>query len=421
MATKDIALSKLASTEEVISPPPMLAEVLSSVFQEENALSGEAQPPNPNITMRMLRVADLSSIAAGVHDAEYGLDYSAAKSLVLSLSIYNQLVDRGFTQDPEFNAKWRRLLEIANAAQNIAALYDPSLIERAYIAGLLHDFGRICLHRYFPEEAKMAKNIISEHCDVICAERAVFGTDHQEVGHLVAVKWNMPEQLTEIIGNHHAEPKDIGALSPLTRIIVMAGNLTLIRQKTIGSVKRDPSKMDVIMSAARSLGVKAGQLAKAYSILPKHCLYTADPDDDRPQTLDCLAKMNDELFGIYVELGQMFKERQELSKRLLMESKEEGRLESLKTAVSTLSHYINNAIMGISGKGDILRMLYDRGEKEAMIEQIPDTIRAIDKNVKKISVILQELSSIIDLNATKRFKDSRAIDIDESLKARLES
>ena len=77
--------------------------------------------------------------------------------------------------------------------------------------------------------------------------------------------------------------------------------------------------------------------------------------------------------------------------------------------------------MGISGNGEILRMLYDQGGKDAIMEQIPNTIRAIDKNVKKISLILQELSSIIDLNKTKRFKDSEAIDIDASLKARLES
>ena len=145
-------LSTLATTEEVISPPPMLAMVLETVFKQggvpkDTKLSNQA---NPNITTRMLRVADFSSIAAASSDGHTNLDYGAAKSLVLSLSIYNQLVDRGFTEDKQFLIKWQRFLEVANASQYIASLLDPALIEQAYIAGLLHDFGRICLHRVFP-------------------------------------------------------------------------------------------------------------------------------------------------------------------------------------------------------------------------------------------------------------------------------
>ena len=97
-------LSTLATTEEVISPPPMLAMVLETVFKQggvpkDTKLSNQA---NPNITTRMLRVADFSSIAAASSDGHTNLDYGAAKSLVLSLSIYNQLVDRGFTEDKQF-------------------------------------------------------------------------------------------------------------------------------------------------------------------------------------------------------------------------------------------------------------------------------------------------------------------------------
>jgi hypothetical protein len=165
MAIEHEVLSTLASIPEVISPPPMLSMVLSSVFTETKCPAQEQEPEtfNPNITIRMLRAADLSSMAAPETSDNKNSDYSAAKSLVLSLSIYNQLVDRGFTQDSHFKMKWQRFLEIANASQHIASLYNPALVEKAYIAGLLHDFGRICLHRYFPEEAALALSCMSSN------------------------------------------------------------------------------------------------------------------------------------------------------------------------------------------------------------------------------------------------------------------
>ncbi|HBC47192.1 MAG TPA: hypothetical protein DCZ43_09115, partial [candidate division Zixibacteria bacterium] len=80
-------LSTLATTEEVISPPPMLAMVLETVFKQTDGprVTQLSKQSNPNITTRMLRIADFSSIAAPSSGNPKKSDYGAAKSLVLSL------------------------------------------------------------------------------------------------------------------------------------------------------------------------------------------------------------------------------------------------------------------------------------------------------------------------------------------------
>jgi signal transduction histidine kinase len=423
MNIKDRIFSILGSTEEVVSPPKMLAMVLASVFGDGESFD-ENKPSktfDPNITLRMLRVADLSSIAAPASFGHGNSDYSAAKSLVLSLSIYNQLVDRGFAQDRHFKMKWQRFLEVANASQYIASLYEPSLVEKAYIAGLMHDFGRICLHRYFPEEAALAQSMISDGTDILSAEKAVFGTDHQEIGQLVSIKWGMPPKLTEVISNHHPNQESIVHLPLLTRIIILADNLLFIKHLNLETLRGDQSRLNLVKACADSLGIEITQLDRIYSVLPKHFLYASDSSADKSGVWRSLAKMNDELFSLYDELGHMVKERQELSRRMLQESRDEGTLESLKMAFSTLSHYINNSIMSISGKGEFLQMLYDKNDKDGVFERIPDMTRTIMKTVRKISIILEELSSIMDLDKARHFKDSKAIDIDSALKARLDS
>jgi hypothetical protein len=46
-------------------------------------------------------------------------------------------------------------------------------------------------------------------------------------------------------------------------------------------------------------------------------------------------------------IENLFKERQELSRKLLNEERAKGALESRNIALATLSHYLNNAVMAI--------------------------------------------------------------------------
>ena len=355
----------------------MLAMVLATVFNKNMEATDKQLPKafNPNITIRMLRAATNSSITTPESSGNGRSDYDAAKSLVLSLSIYNQLVDRGFTSDRQFNMRWQRFLEVANASQYIASLYNVELIEKAYIAGLLHDFGRICLHRYFPEEASLAQAMASDGMDVLEAERSVYDTDHQEIGHLVAAKWGMPQLLTEVIKNHHPRNEDnVPDLPILTRIIILADNLLSLRQINIETLRNDPSRLKHVEICSRSLGINMKELDQIFSVMPKHFLYDVSLECDPSEGLKRLSMMNDQLFNIYIELGRIFKERQELSRRLLEESRTEATLDSLRMAMATLSHYINNSIMSISGQGEFLQLLYDNGDRERAFEQIPEKI-----------------------------------------------
>lgn len=424
MTIQNKVLSTLSSLEAVTSPPPMLAMVLATVFNRDTEADDNQLPKafNPNITVRMLRAANISSVTSQGSSAPGKSGYDSAKSLVLSLSIYNQLVDRGFTNDRQFNMMWQRLLEVANASQHIASIYNVELIEKAYIAGLLHDFGRICLHRYFPEEASLAQSMAANGMDVLEAERSVYDTDHQEIGYLAAVNWDMPDLLTEVIKNHHpGSEDDIRDLPILTKIIILADNLLSLRQVNIETLRKDPSRLKYIEICGRSLGIDVKELEQIFSVMPKHFLYDVNLESDPSEGLKRLSMMNDQLFNLYIEMGKMFRERHELSCRLLEESRSEATLDSLRMAMATLSHYINNSIMSISGQGEFLQLLYDNGDKERAFERIPEMTHAVIKTVRKVSVILDELSKISDLKKIKYFEDSIAIDIDNEIKARLDN
>ena len=73
-----------------------------------------------------------------------------------------------------------------------------------FVAGLLHDIGRVVYAQYDPTRyAELRK--ISEDNDISMfeAEQEVTGADHTIIGSMLVSKWQFPEPLVACIGEHH--------------------------------------------------------------------------------------------------------------------------------------------------------------------------------------------------------------------------
>jgi HD-like signal output (HDOD) protein len=49
-------------------------------------------------------------------------------------------------------------------------------------------------------------------------ERAIYGTDHEELGYILSVKWQFPEEFSEVIRHHH-DGKVIDKHEPLLKLV----------------------------------------------------------------------------------------------------------------------------------------------------------------------------------------------------------
>lgn len=113
--------------------------------------------------------------------------------------------------------------------------------ERFFLAGLLHDLGRIVLYNKTPREMTYALELsLFERIPLWKAEKRVFGFDHSAVCKELLEEWNIPESIRKLCDWHHS-PLDENA--PEEAVFIHAADYIAngLRIGTSGSLYLTPA------------------------------------------------------------------------------------------------------------------------------------------------------------------------------------
>ena len=81
----------------------------------------------------------------------------------------------------------------------------PGLAEEAFLAGLMHDIGKLVLNLRVPERFdEIVQVVYNESRPFHVTEAELLGFDHTHVGALLVNKWKLSPLLEEAILNHHS-------------------------------------------------------------------------------------------------------------------------------------------------------------------------------------------------------------------------
>ena len=247
MTQPNLQLSADLVAAKINSLPPLPAivlELLSSIDDEDCNVDQitEKISHDQALVARLLRIANspfygLQSKVDSVQDAVVVLGLRQVRMLAIALSTassLNLIKVPGFS----FRAFWDHSLLAAIGARALAhQLKLPE--ENAFAAGLLHDVGRLALASCFPEHAAAVMRYLQQHdVDIPEAEFTILGTDHTQIGAMLAKRWGFPDTLCGAIADHHTP--DHAERRSLTSLVHVADALSHALDLTDSSLERVP-------------------------------------------------------------------------------------------------------------------------------------------------------------------------------------
>ena len=183
-------VQRLAS---MIGRPTVSTEEIGSLIEKDQVLAA-----------KVLRLANspfygFPSRIGSVPHAVIVLGLNVVKGLTLCASALSIMKDAGMDQ------LWRHSLGVAITANLLATRLEIKNHEELFVAGLLHDIGKVVLYVKWPEVGAGIKE--AQRADgkrsLFDAEQDVTGLSHADIGGCLANAWHLPIMLREPILYHH--------------------------------------------------------------------------------------------------------------------------------------------------------------------------------------------------------------------------
>ena len=233
VSTKDPyhPLNRLKRTGNLPVIPQLLIQLIDLCHQPEIDLQAVAGLIKRDAAMaaKVLQLCNSAFIGArsaftNVEQAVIYLGADTVKNLAISVSVqqvFHRVETNGLLNMDLF---WYHSCQNAILARRIAETVagpDPS---EAYLAGLLHDIGKLLLWMAFPGKYAplLLKEIRGHDGRLSFLEQEKLHINHCQAGSWLIEEWGLPPMIADAIRYHHHPVNEVARALPLTRIIYLA-------------------------------------------------------------------------------------------------------------------------------------------------------------------------------------------------------
>jgi HD-like signal output (HDOD) protein/signal transduction histidine kinase len=205
------------------------------------------------MTSKILTVANSSAYhrnqrTVGLEQSLVSLGTDMIKTLVISESVFQTFNSFPHSSSTDLRGFWKGSLTTAVIARDIAKQMEYPHVEEAYLAGLLHNVGRLALLATAPKE--YAFNFTARDDEDLCAvEQRTLQITHSEAGAWLIERWNLDSFLADSVLYHHEPITRLESAHPLIRMVRLAHLLCCHEDQE-----------QAIVESARLCNLEAGQL-----------------------------------------------------------------------------------------------------------------------------------------------------------------
>ncbi|MBC8279131.1 MAG: HDOD domain-containing protein, partial [FCB group bacterium] len=207
--------SKLRAVIDGIDDLPTLSSVAAMVMDLLNSSDSTASElsklisADQGLTLRILRMANSSYYGfprqiGTINLAIVVLGFDTVKSLTLSLSIQDSFREWKSRVKLDFQEYWKHSLYTAAGSRFLAKSTSYVVPGEAFVAGLVHDVGKLVISGYLHDEYDKIHKLTDEGGQSdYDAEMEVLSISHGEIGGWLTEKWGLPAAISDAVKNHH--------------------------------------------------------------------------------------------------------------------------------------------------------------------------------------------------------------------------
>ncbi|WP_018409794.1 HDOD domain-containing protein [Methyloversatilis thermotolerans] len=266
-----------ALADDVVLPPlpEVVAELIPMLGQEQvhGAQLARTVGRDPALAGATLKLANssffgLTGRVASMQDAITLIGVNAVRNMLLILGMRDALKPACGTVD--VHDFWLHALETGAAARALARPHD-ACGDEAFLAGLLHDLGKLVQVCSYPDGfARISAQVAQSRCSWRQAESETDCPGHEACGAMLAHAWRLPPVLALVMSGHHMPDGDAPLLVHRVHLANLIAHVAIADQPGAEPAARlqamswqrlAPAESDIerAVTAVRRLRARAGE------------------------------------------------------------------------------------------------------------------------------------------------------------------
>ena len=229
---EDVLQRMVSAIGELPASPVIITSVMNMTANLDTNVTEVSRllATDSTLTAKVLKLANSSYYGrpqevSSVREAILILGFYAVRTLVIASSARGLFA--GDEPDGPVEKLWRHFLATAIAARQIAGHLRHPLRDEVFIAGLMHDIGKlVMLENLGFRYRDIILQVEHAHCTFLDEELKHLGFTHVNVAHLVTARWGLPPSLVTAIAEHHSlQGYRPDSPMPISYIVHLANNM----------------------------------------------------------------------------------------------------------------------------------------------------------------------------------------------------
>jgi HD-like signal output (HDOD) protein/nitrogen-specific signal transduction histidine kinase len=233
MEIEKSVIDRISTLKDLPSLPHILVKLMEAC-QDENGCLGDIAAiltNDPSLCTKVLRLVNSAYYGLGgkvesIDQAVAYLGTNAVKNIAICSSVYQVFNSRKGSNAFDLKVFWWHSLKCALLSRIFAKKMAYDSPDEAFVAGLLHDIGKLVLWVNFSDNYTELIKKYGNRPDLLAAGESRLGATHSQIGGWLLDRWKFQSFVADSTLYHHEPTERIANALPLVQIVYTANKLS---------------------------------------------------------------------------------------------------------------------------------------------------------------------------------------------------